>query len=46
MGKTQQEMIKDALIDRLHYLCDNNAWFDAVSFFEEHKETLAAGEKV
>jgi|TARA_B100000029_G_scaffold511622_1_gene606157 hypothetical protein len=44
--ESRNKVIRDALIDRLHYLCEENMWEDAIAFYEEHNETLAAGEKV
>ncbi len=44
--QVRNKCIRDALIDRLHYLCDKNMWEDAIAFDEEHSDTLAAGEKV
>lgn len=42
MGKTQEEMMIDYVIDRLHLLVDEQRYEDAIAYYEEHSETLTA----
>ena len=42
MGKTQEEMMIDYIIDRLHLLVDEQRYEDAIAYYEEHSETISA----
>ena len=38
MGKTQEEMMLEYIIDRLHLLVDECRYDDAIAYWEEHAE--------
>jgi hypothetical protein len=40
MDQTQEEMLRDLLVDRLHELVNDGRLEDAVSLYEEHKSLL------
>jgi hypothetical protein len=40
MDQTQEEMLRDLLVDRLHELVNDGRLEDAIALYEEHKDLL------